>query len=95
MGSIFGDREQCAGQRGRGESKALVKCRFITGPIISPGKRAGRAAASLQPVLCSTPPREGQFGAGPLFSEGLLSDGPDTIIYQSLGARGAQGSPLN
>lgn len=40
-------------------------------------------------------PRGGQFGAGLLFSEGLLSDGPDTIIYQSLGARGAQGSPLN
>ena len=46
-------------------------------------------------MLLSTPPRGGQFGAGLLFSEGLLSDGPDTIIYQSLGARGAQGSPLN
>lgn len=49
----------------------------------------------MQPLPFSTPPRWGQFGAGLLFGEGLLSDGPDTIIYQSLGARGAWGSPLN
>lgn len=50
---------------------------------------------SILPPLFSKPPRGGQFGAEQLFGEGLLSDGPDTIIYQSLGARSAQGSPLN
>lgn len=77
------------GQRGQGESKPLVKYRFITGPSL-----VGRPGwASIQPLLFPTPPRGGQFGAGLLFGEGLVSDGPDTIIYQSLGARGAQGSP--
>lgn len=71
--------------------EALVKYRFITGSSLAQTRKPG----SIQTLLHSTPPRGGQFGAGLLFSEGLLSDGPDTIIYQSLGARGAQGSPLN
>lgn len=75
-----------------GGIKALVKYRFITGPSLvevrEPAKLSEHSASA---VLHA--PRGGQFGAGLLFSEGLLSDGPDTIIYQSLGARGAQGSP--
>lgn len=75
--------------------EALVKYRFITGPSLVQERESQPSSVSIHPLLFSTPPRGGQFGAGLLFGEGLLSDGSDTIIYQSLGARGAQGSPLN
>lgn len=34
-----------------------------------------------------------QFGAEPLLAKALVSDSPDMIIYQSLGARRAEGVP--
>lgn len=71
---------------GTEESKALVKCRFITGPSLVQ-QRESAWCCGLSLCCYPQPPRGGQFGAGLLFGEGSVSDGPDTIIYQSLGAR--------
>lgn len=78
--------------------KALVKLWLVTASSLVQSRENQLSGVSIQPPLLSTTPRVWlgggeQFGAGLLFSEGLLSDGLDTIIYQSLGARGAQGVP--
>lgn len=76
------------GGRGRGGSQVH------NWPIISPGKEGSQAQRVSSP-RCSPRPRAvvvvvggGQFGAGLPLSQSPVSDGPDTIIYQS-------GSPLN
>lgn len=74
--------------------EALVKYRFITGPSLVQAREPAKLSEYPGFAVLHAP-AWGAIWRGLLFSEGLLSDGPDTIIYQSLGARGAQGSPLN
>lgn len=79
--------DPCEASR-REESKPSVQLHNC--PIISVGHAAELSrdtATESRLLLFSTPPHGGQFGcSGLLFSAALLSDGPDTIIYQSLGA---------